>query len=373
MKIHRNNIVLLTILITAILNLSCFDMYEKMLDNMPENYRLSLFANSLSNNKIFISDETGNFHEAAGVFPDDGINKTAVVLADFNDDGKLDILAGESSGSLKTYINTGKYFIAGPSVTLTGGYQVRDMTAADFDNDKYPEVIVVTNGPHFLLQINNNFIITYSDISGLSYDSSAVASGDIDNDGDIDFYVGNRVSNNTAWLNNGTGSFSNTWNDGNIYNTMDVVLGDLDGNGTLDIIEANEAYGITIRINTGDGTFNSYRNYTSASNDYLSISVGDVDSDGDFDAYITKDTGSNHNLIFINNGNAYFTLEDSPSPIQISSASVMGDVDLDGDIDIVEANDNGLAFLKNDGSGNFSYTSLPLSAVSNVKIGVLIK
>lgn len=131
------------------------------------------------------------FLKHPGVFPDDFINKTAVVLADFNDNGKLDILTGEFSGNIKTYINTGKYFIAGPSVTLTGGYQVRDMTAADFDNDKYPEVIVVTNGPHFLLQINNSFLSTDTDTSASSYNSSTVSSNDIEGDGDFDIVEAN--------------------------------------------------------------------------------------------------------------------------------------------------------------------------------------
>jgi hypothetical protein len=51
----------------------------------------------------------------------------------------------------------------------------------------------------------------------------------------------------------------------------------------------------------------------------------------------------------------------------------MGDIDHDGDIDIIEGTDSGLTFLKNDGSGNFSVKSLPLSSVNNIKLGVLIK
>lgn len=63
------HIILLTVLTTAILNLSCFDMYEKMLDNMPENYRLSLFVNGVSFNKVYISDKNGDFFEASGSIP----------------------------------------------------------------------------------------------------------------------------------------------------------------------------------------------------------------------------------------------------------------------------------------------------------------
>lgn len=359
------------VLMIGAINLSCSDMYSEMLDNMPGNYRLGIFVNGVNLNKIFINDKNGDFNEAAGIFPDDLMLRNASVLADFNKDGKLDILTGESSGSLKMYINSGNYFTAGPSNSIA--LNIQDMAATDFDNDKYLEVITVTyGGPHYLLQIDNNFNITYTNISGSSFNSYAVASGDIDNDGDIDFYTGNN-GNNTVWLNDGHGNFTNVWNDGNSNNTRDVALADLDENGTLDIIEANDTYGITIRINTGNGTFNSYHNYTSASNDYISISVGDIDSDGDFDAYISKDTGVNPNLIFINNGNGSFTQKNSPSPIQISSASVMGDIDLDGDIDIIEGTDSGLTFLKNDGSGNFSVKSLPLSSVNNIKLGVLIK
>ncbi len=134
MNRFSNHIILLTILITGILNLSCSDMHGDMLDNMPENYRLSIFVNGVNFNKIFINDKNGDFNEAAGIFPDDLMLKNASVLADFNKDGKLDILTGESSGSLKVYINSGNYFTAGPSNSIA--LNIRDMAAADFDNDK---------------------------------------------------------------------------------------------------------------------------------------------------------------------------------------------------------------------------------------------
>jgi len=354
------------------LNLTCFDMYNQILDNMPDDYRLSIFVNGVNTNRIFLNDKDGDFYESSGIFPDDGSTNTASILADFDKDGNVDILIGDSSGWIKTYINNGNLFTAGPTAFI--GSNITDFTAADFDNDKYNEVIVVTyGGPHFLLQIDKNFNILQTNISGGNYNSYAVSSGDIDHDGDVDIYVGNSLANNTVWLNNGNGTFINIWNDGQTRNTIDVALVDLDSNGSLDVLEANEGYGITVRKNTGNGTFNLLDSFPTASLDFSSISTGDIDNDGDIDVFVTKNIGTNNNIFLKNNGSGSFIIIDSPSPIVISNSSAMGDVDNDGDIDVVEVTDGGLNLLKNDGSGNFIVEMLSAIPFSIGRLGVIIK
>jgi hypothetical protein len=372
LKISGKIKLLLIVIILTGANITCFDMYNQILDNMPDNYRLSIFVNGVNANRLFLNDKDGNYYESTGIYPDDGSTNSASILADFDKDGNVDILIGDSSGWIKTYINNGNSLTAGPAVFI--GSNITDFAAADFDNDKYIEVIAVTyGGPHFLLQIDKNFNIFQSNISGGNYNSYAVSSGDIDHDGDIDIYIGNSLANNTVWLNNGDGTFINVWNDGQSRNTVDIALVDLDDNGTLDVLEANEAYGITVRKNTGNGTFNLFDNYPTASLDFSGISSGDIDNDGDMDAFVTKNLGTNKNIFLKNNGSGSFIIIDSPSPIVISNSSAMGDLDNDGDIDVVEVTDGGLHLLKNDGYGNFNLKMLPTSGFNIGRLGVIIK
>ena len=61
---------------------------------------------------------------------------------------------------------------------------------------------------------------------------------DVDGDGDLDLVVGNEGPN-TVWLNNGSGSFSDSGQALGSAITYGIALGDVDGDGDLDLAEGN--------------------------------------------------------------------------------------------------------------------------------------
>ena len=103
-------------------------------------------------------------------------------------------------------------------------------------------------------------------------------------------------------------------------------------------------------------TFRPLRSLGSGSELTASISLGDVDGDGDLDAVVANGRHwPGQNRIYINDGRAAFTLARPLGDELAGSYAVpLADLDGDGDLDVAVGNDRtrNLVFL-NDGSGRF--------------------
>jgi hypothetical protein len=64
------------------------------------------------------------------------------------------------------------------------------------------------------------------------------ALGDVDGDGDLDALVANYEQANRVWLNNGSGTFSDSGQSLGSSKSVGAALGDVDGDGDLDAFVA---------------------------------------------------------------------------------------------------------------------------------------
>jgi hypothetical protein len=135
-----------------------------------------------------------------------------------------------------------------------------------------------------------------------------------------------------------------------------VRLGDLDGDGDLDAFIANYDQANKVWLNNGAGTFSDTgQNLGSASSQGLAL--GDVDSDGDLDAFV-----ANYGLpdkVWLNNGSGTFSDSGQSLGSSASREVALGDLDGDGDLDafVVNTYPPGTGANKvwlNNGAGAFS-------------------
>ena len=222
-----------------------------------------------------------------------------------------------------------------------------DQVWSDFNNDGYPDLLYAgTNQenvePTAGIDVFSNF--TSYDYSGLPGDFIPVYNGiadwgDYDNDGDFDVLIcGEDASGNviTRLYSNDAGTFSvvSTNLPGIINGKAAFVDYDLDQD--LDIFltgrDINSNKYTRLWENTG-GLFSITDDHF-INLEYSQFDWGDYNGDGYPDLLLGGyDNTSGRGLLYINNSGNNFTLSDLKVPLAQRGTSAFGDVDNDGDLD----------------------------------------
>ena len=313
----------------------------------------------------------------AGIFRDSGqaLGNTSsydVSLGDVDGDGDLDAWAPSFEQADRVWVNQGgdQGGVAGDFADSGQGLGISGSTAValgDVDGDgdldawvaKWINLAGVGANLVFINQggdqggVAGNFADSGQTL-GNSY-SSDVSLGDVDGDGDLDAWVANWDSQaNHVWINQGgdqggvAGNFADSGQAlGNSYSS-DVSLGDVDGDGDLDAWVANwDSQANHVWINQGGdqgGVAGNFADSGQALGTFWSIGValGDLDDDGDLDAWVANVAFggiSGHGRVWVNQGGdqggvaGNFQNSGQQLGITYSSGVSLGDLDDDGDLD----------------------------------------
>lgn len=211
--------------------------------------------------------------------------------------------------------------------------------------------------------------LAHAKTDSLHYRLDVAAVGDLDGDGDADLVGG--YDGLKVWLNNGDGEFGEPLEQffGSAYPTS-VTLVDLDKDGDLDILPTryDTIHGsLTPLQNDGHGHFTTVFRDIGVARD---VAAGDFDGDGDVDlAFARVNRGIE---VYLQQTPWDFTMVDAPLDYVDVSALVAGDWDADGDPDLVAVQNGVPIVLSNDGAGRFSEVARLLSdAVHEVVAGDL--
>ena len=285
----------------------------------------------------------------------------AVALGDLDGDGDLDVVAGNNGQPHQLYLNNGTTDpfdgVTGVNITADVLHSTYAIALGDVDRDGDLDLVAGNYGQASRLYLNNGTSDPFAGIAGTDITADtrqtyAVALGDLDGDGDLDFITGNYSQTNRLYLNNGTanpfGGVAGTDITSDTYKTNSLALGDLDGDGDLDLVAGTygQTNGQTNRLYLNNGTANPF---TGAGTDITAdtlqtqaVTLGDVDGDGDLD--LVTGNYERPNRLYLNNGTttpfAGMAGADITTDTNSTGSLTLGDIDGDGDLDLVTGNWN---------------------------------
>jgi hypothetical protein len=292
-----------------------------------------------------------------------------VAACDFDKDGDVDLFVGSrslprqyplppASGLL---INSVDRFEDKTPEAIRQAGMVTDAIWSDIDNNGWPDLLMTTDwGPIRIFSNEGGKLVEKTADSGLSDRRGwwlAIAPGDFDRDGDIDFVA--------------TSFGLNTKYKASRQHPSRLYYGDFEGNGESQIIEAKYENGswyprrdLNALRNAMPALMAAFKSYDA----FGRATLAEIFSQERLDAAKVLEVNTLESAVFINDGQFHFRFDALPTLAQVapSFGVDVGDVNRDGHLDIVLAQnfysahletgrmDGGMSLLLlGDGQGKF--------------------
>lgn len=343
--------------------------------------------------RFYINDGKGNFKQDSSALPQNFTSKFCVRAIDYDKDGDLDLfISGRvdpknypkpvSSFIYRNDSKNGQIKFTDVTNSVAPALQniglVCDASFTDFNNDGWPDLILAGEWmPITFLENDKGIFKDVTKATGISKEVgwwNTIAPGDFDNDGDMDYIVGNLGRNSYFQASD--------------QYPVSIISKDFDNNGTYDafvslFLPASEqdhekknfpAESRDDIIKQMPGLRKKYENYKSFAN----ASMDSLFTKKQMEGALKLQANYFSSVLLRNDGKGRFTVVALPTQAQVSvlNGISVDDYDGDGNLDIViNGNDygtepilgrydalNGL-FMKGDGKGNFKPLSILRSGI----------
>ncbi len=315
----------------------------------------------------------------------------AIVVDDFNRDGKLDIacvmvspnIGNVTNQYVATFLGNGTGSLGNPVISLNSGFfsTADSIASGDVNNDGLPDLLITGPGQEnsriYLNAANGTFTPGTTVIENGPYNlEMAGLLADVNGDGCVDAVVADL--NGAVWIVPGDckGNFSTATSVPMGDSNSAVVLADMNGDGHLDIVTTaiplvppfgDDVAGNTLSVAFGDGqgNFASGRNYVGTGYSY-SLSIADFNGDGKPDV-VSASPNTDTATVYLNDGSGGFGFPQGewiglPGQSIINapvSAISFADLNGDGKPDVILLDEGSggeyfIAAMLNDGTGRFS-------------------
>jgi len=274
-------------------------------------------------------------------------HQNAMLAADFNGDGRLDLAVSDVEGNTGIFLGKGDGTFTEVSALVSPFSVPAFMAAADFNGDGKLDLYVASEyNPTQFLIYQGNGDGTFQATQAVSIPGNNIGApgvGDFNGDGLLDLALGNGAGSINIFLGNGDSTFQPPVSYQAGYGGVSVTAVDMNGDGKLDLVTYSQN-GVAILLGKGDGTFTlagnvEFAEYIQLYND---IKVGDFNGDGFPDVavfYSPSGASADEVVLFLGNGDG--TMQ-GPLPfanlLQSGTEGLgfgMGDFNGDGLLDLV--------------------------------------
>jgi hypothetical protein len=341
--------------------------------------------------QLYSNDGKGNFTLVPDALPANFTSKACVRGADFDHDGDIDLFVsgrvspGQYPQPVSSFIyrndsKDGHIKFTDVTAVVARDLQnvgmVCDATWTDFDNDGWPDLVLAGEWmPVTFLRNNKGVFTNVTKETGVGDQTgwwNSIAVGDFDNDGDMDYIVGNLGQNSfyRASKEYPVRIYGKDFDHNGVYDMISsLYLPDSDG--VKREFPAETRDDLLKQMTSMRRKFPSYRSYAKATMDV-------VLSPEERKGAVILGANNFQTSLYRNDGNGHFTVIPLPPQAQLSAINgmVVDDFDGDGNLDVIlNGNDygtepsvgrydalNGL-YLKGDGKGNFTSLSILQSGI----------
>lgn len=312
---------------------------------------------------LLLGNGDGTF-EAGALIPT-GAQPGAIVAADFNGDGKVDLMtANEGSGDLSLIFGLGGNAFA-PATSVKLGVAATAMVTTDLNGDRRADVIAVE-------QAKDDIAILYSSGNGQFQNAvrypagngpKAIALADFNSDRFTDIAVADYGSVGPGGLSilmgAGNGAFQPEAAAAAGSHPIALLAADVNKDGHPDLVVVNngtsgaDVGGVSVLLGKGDMTFLKALNFAAGVNP-RSLALGDFNGDGNLDAAVgtTSATGTAQLAILLGKGDGTFG-----APLFLATASQAVNIEAfdfngDGKTDLAISSGD-LSYFVGNGDGTF--------------------
>jgi uncharacterized protein (TIGR03437 family) len=270
-----------------------------------------------------------------------GVSASGVAAADVNGDGKPDIVVGDANGSgIYVLLGKGDGTFQAPVKYSTGG-DVNSLAIADFNGDGKPDIafcgflnaLPPVGAAGILFGNGDGTFQAVSALTGFGSSPGSLAVGDFNNDGKPDLAIADQgyrslTGGVNVYLNKGGGTFQTPASYTVGQYPVFIAAANLNGGHAPDLIvstqdpnyNTNGQWDVAVLLANGDGTFKA-PSYLATQTNPNAIAIADLNGDGKPDLAIGHCCAGSSITYMLGNGDGTFQAE-AAVPTQVEATAL---------------------------------------------------